>query len=467
MLHNIILNSDSYKMSHYKQYPEGTEYVSSYIESRGGKWDKTLFFGLQMFLKEYLSKPITLEMIEEAEVIVTAHGEPFNKEGWMHILRKHRGYLPVEIEAVPEGTIIANKNVLVQVINTDPKVPWLTSFIETALLRAIWYPTTVATNSYAAKKVINKYLELTADEPEVELPFKMHDFGARGVSSKESAGIGGVAHLVNFMGTDTVESLVYARRYYDEDMAGFSIPAAEHSTITAWGDSTKEIDAFRNMIKQFAKPGALVAVVSDSYDIFKACHDKWGEELLQEVKDSGATIVVRPDSGDPTTVPLECIELLMDKVGYTTNSKGYRVLPDYFRVIQGDGINVDTIEVILENMRIMGLSASNIAFGQGGGLLQEVNRDTLMFAMKASAICVNGVWRDVFKQPVTDKGKDSKKGRLALTNTCGVGNCGYNTIRKGNLYKEEYNVLKRVFRNGEILKTYTLAQIRENAQKEL
>lgn len=456
-MRNIILNTDSYKASHYLQYPPGTEEVWSYIESRGGKWDNHLFFGLQMFMKEYLSKPITLEMIDEAEEFWTAHGLPFNREGWMHILNKHNGYLPVEIEAVPEGTVLTNKNVLVQIHNTDPEVPWLTSYLETSLMRAIWYPTTVATNSWHVKQVIKKFLDETADDPDAEIAFKLHDFGSRGVSSMESAGIGGCAHLVNFMGTDTVTGALYARRYYGESMAGFSIPAAEHSTITAWGGPRREKAAFENMLDQFAAPGKLVAVVSDSYDIYKAVKDHWGDSLKQKVIDSGATIVVRPDSGDPTVVPVEVVEALMDSFGSTVNSKGYRLLPACVRVIQGDGVNIDSITKLLENMKKAGLSTSNIGFGMGGALLQELNRDTLEFAMKACAIKVGGVYRDVYKEPVGDPGKVSKRGRLALTIETAV----WNTVRKDDLRGP--NMLEVVYRDGKILKSDSFQTIRERS----
>ena len=211
MTNNIILNSDSYKYSQFNQYPENTTVIYSYIESRGGLYDATVFFGLQMFLKEYLCQPITQDNIDEAELVITAHGEPFYREGWEYILREHNGYLPVRIDAVPEGTVVPVKNVLATIYNTDPKCYWLTSFLETAILRSIWYPTTVATNSYENKKQILESLKKTGD-PE-SIGFKLHDFGARGVSSFESAGIGGAAHLVNFMGTDTVTALLYARKY--------------------------------------------------------------------------------------------------------------------------------------------------------------------------------------------------------------------------------------------------------------
>ena len=131
---NIILNTDSYKHSHWMQYPEGTTRVHSYIESRGGEYEKICFFGLQMFIKKYLLNPITLEQIDTAKEITEAHGEPFNYDGWKGILTKHQGKLPIVIKAVPEGSVIPVRNVLVTVENTDPDFPWLTSFIETAPL---------------------------------------------------------------------------------------------------------------------------------------------------------------------------------------------------------------------------------------------------------------------------------------------------------------------------------------------
>ena len=223
--HNILLNTDSYKVSMWKQYPVGTTGVYSYIESRGGRYDETVFFGLQAFIKEYLLDPITQADIDIANEIWTAHGEPFNKEGWQYILDTHGGYLPVVIKAVPEGTMVPVKNVLATIENTDPNCFWLTTWLETALLRAIWYPTTVATQSKSIKETILDYLERTGDPTTIN--FKLHDFGARGVSSMESAAIGGASHLVNFMGSDTISGILFAREYYNAGVAGFSIPAAE------------------------------------------------------------------------------------------------------------------------------------------------------------------------------------------------------------------------------------------------
>jgi nicotinamide phosphoribosyltransferase len=406
--HNLILKTDSYKLSMPVQYPEGTDIVYSYIEARGGQYPKTLYAGLQPFLREYLSQKITKEMVDEAEVIIKAHGEPFYREGWAYIVDELDGYLPLQIRAIDEGTVVETGTVLVTVENTDPKCFWLTTHIETMLLRAIWYVTTVATNSWTSKQLIKEYLEETGDPALIN--FKLHDFGARGVSSGESAMLGGMAHLMNFMGTDTIEGILGAMRYYDAPVCGFSIPAMEHSTVTSWGKD-HEADAFRNMLKRYAKPGALVACVSDSYDIMNATKNIWGKELKDEVIKSGAIVVVRPDSGKPSVVVTDVVRALDDAFGSVLNEKGYKVLNNV-RVIQGDGITTDTIRSILFSLKTAGYSADNVAFGQGGALLQQVNRDTSMFAMKCSAIHVNGEWRDVFKDPVGDSSKKSKKGRF-------------------------------------------------------
>ncbi|MGQ0799925.1 MAG: nicotinate phosphoribosyltransferase [Pseudomarimonas sp.] len=410
-LDNLILNTDSYKASHWLQYPPNTDATFFYIESRGGVYERTLFFGLQAIIKQSLLTPITHADVDEARDFFAAHGEPFNADGWRRIVDVHGGRLPVRIRAVPEGSVVPTHQALVTMESTDPDAYWLPSYLETLLLR-LWYPVTVATISWHAKRTIRKFLLKTSDDPEGQLPFKLHDFGARGVSSNESAGIGGAAHLVNFLGTDTVAGVLTARAYYGAHMAGFSIPAAEHSTITCWGRET-EVEAYRNMLRQFGKPGALLAVVSDSYDIYHAIDQHWGVTLRDEVIACGATVVIRPDSGEPVDVVHRCLERLEAHFGSTSNGKGFRVL-NHVRVIQGDGVNPNSIRQILERITAAGFSADNLAFGMGGALLQRLDRDTQRFALKCSAARINGEWRDVYKDPITDSGKTSKRGRLTL-----------------------------------------------------
>lgn len=467
ILDNLLLNTDSYKASHWLQYPPGTDATFFYVESRGGLHDRTVFFGLQAILKEYLARPVTHADIDEARDLFAAHGEPFNESGWRDIVDRLGGHLPIRIRAVPEGMVVPTHNALVTIESTDAQAYWVPSYLETMLLR-LWYPVTVATISWHAKQTIRQFLERTSDDAAGQLPFKLHDFGARGVSSAESAALGGCAHLVNFMGTDTVSGLLAAKAYYHAPMAGFSIPAAEHSTITSWGRE-REVDAYRNMLTQFAKPGGIVAVVSDSYDIYHAIREHWGKVLKDEVIRSGATLVVRPDSGDPVDVVHQCLVLLDEAFGHCVNSKGYKVL-NHVRVIQGDGINPDSIRAILERVTGAGYAADNVSFGMGGALLQQLNRDTQKFALKCSAARVDGRWIDVYKDPVTDKGKQSKRGRMTL-----LVHREYGNVRTQSLSPDAESLdgiekplgfddaMMTVWENGQLIRDWSFDEIRDRA----
>ena len=454
----LPLMTDSYKFSHFKQYPKNTTKVYSYIESRGGRFSETVFFGLQYYLKKYLSAPVTLEEVDKAEKITKLHGVPFNREGWDYILEKHNGYLPLRIKAVPEGVVVPTSNVLVTMENTDDKCYWLTNYMETLLMK-VWYPITVATVSFYSKRIIKNFMEETCDNLE-GLPFKLHDFGYRGVSSEESAQLGAGAHLLNFLGTDTPAGISFLMDYYNAEVCGFSIPASEHSTITAWGREN-EFHAFENMLDQY-KDSPIVACVSDSYNIYEAIK-MWGK-LKDKVRANGQTIVVRPDSGDPVTMSLECVQLLDKEFGSTTNSKGYKVLNDC-RVIYGDGIkSEDVIFELLKKLKDHRYSAENLAFGMGGGLLQKVDRDTQKFAMKCSAVVADGKCIEVYKEPITDPGKNSKKGFLDLQRDV-----------KGKFYTKESpydgdeigSCLRVVYENGELLNDDSLDDIKARLEEYL
>ena len=454
---SILVNTDSYKSSMAKQYPPKTTNIFSYIESRGGKYKETVFFGLQAFIKEYLLSPITHEQNEFAKTIWELHGEPYPYEEFRDLINERNGVLPIIIKALPEGLVVPVRTALITIELTVEDERWkhIVTWLETALLRAVWYPTTVATNSYNIKKLIAQYLEETGDIS--GLPFKLHDFGSRGASSKESAMLGAMGHLVNFMGTDTIGAVIGLMRYYKASVSAFSIPAAEHSTITSWGKEN-EVEAYRNMLKQFAKPGSILAIVSDSYDIFNAVKNLWGKELRQDVIDSGATIVIRPDSGDPVEVVSKVVKLLDEAFGSVINNKGYRVLNNV-RVIQGDGIDYDVIKAILEELKSNGYSADNIAFGMGGALLQAVTRDDQRFAMKCSAALINGVWVDVFKDPITDHGKKSKAGRLTTVIDGDV----LKTVREDEV-NGRVEVMRTVYKDGMLIIDEHIDQIRERAK---
>ncbi|WOO88620.1 nicotinate phosphoribosyltransferase [Mollicutes bacterium LVI A0078] len=469
-MENIILMSDSYKYSQWKQYPNGATKMFSYLEARGGETGKysqniTQFFGLSYYIKRYLNATITSDMVEEAEMIITSHGLPFNKQGWMRVVEVHDGKLPLKIRAVAEGSVVERRNVLMTIESTDPELFWLVGWAETLLMK-IWYPTTVATLGYNIKQLITSFMEKTADTND-KVPFMLHDFGYRGVASEEQAGIGGMSHLVNFMGTDTVAALMYARKYYGADMPGFSIPASEHSTITSWGaGSVNERNGFINMIDQFGKTSDIYACVSDSWDFYSAINT-W-IELKDQVINAGGQLVIRPDSGDALTNVMYALRNLSSEeaYGYTVNSKGYKVLNNV-AIIQGDGVSSDLIYDILSAMENEGFSAQNIAFGMGGALLQgnyesSINRDTHKFAIKCSAIEIDGKTQVVYKDPITDKGKSSKRGYLDLKRI----DDNYITVEYDHYPTAEEladSQLVTYFENGEIVKSYLFDEVKSNA----
>jgi nicotinamide phosphoribosyltransferase len=483
LLRNCWLRADSYKYSQFLQYPKGLQGYYGYTESRGSKislkelapfndlirdispalgLDEHLnvtrfpFFGPQMWLKQVLSKPITMEHVDVMRDIVTRHGEPFNYDGYKQVVERHGGLPPVRISALPEGMIT---NTLVpQVIleATDPAFAWGCSPIETQLLRAIWYPTTVSAISYTIKQIIKHYLSVTADDLS-GLLFKLHDFGMRGGSSEQTCEIGGLSHLPHFRGTDTIDAIIAGAEFYHSEMAGFSIPASEHSTMTALGPLGEWLQ-MQQMVHAYGPEFPFIACVSDSYNIFNAAENIWGGKLRQEVIDSGKTVVIRPDSGDPVEVNMALVEILDRKFGSTVNSKGFKVLK-HVRIIQGDGVCPESIAQILNRAMLLGYSADNWAFGMGGALLQKVDRDTLKYAHKASALDINGEWVEVFKKPITDLGKISKPGKVK-------------TFRRsdGLMFSavgQEKNadpLTVPVWENGNLLMDWTLEEVRANTE---
>ena len=459
MLDNPLLDTDSYKAGHYLQYPPATERISAYLESRGGAFAEVLFFGLQTLLQG-LAKPITLDQIDEAHCLFAEHGQPFNLDGWLDVLNRHGGRLPVEIQAVPEGFVVPSQNVLVQVVNTDPALPWLTQYIETALLRAVWFPSSVATLTWQIRRTLWQALETSCDDPAAVIDRQLHDFGARGMASQETAALAGCAHLVNFSATDNLAGVMHARRFYQAPMAGRSMPAAEHSTIVSWGRG-REKDAYERLIQCFGHKGGQFAALCDAYDTLNAVDSVWGEQLKRRLLDSGATLWLRPDSADPTEMLPTVIGRLYDRFGGRTNAKGYRVLNPAVRLIVGEGITPDTIAAVTNRLLAEKFSTENVAFGLGGAALQTLTRDTARFAMKTSAVQVNGLWSDAWKKPDAGPARAATRGRLALTRD----EAGrFRTVRMEECLPEN-NLLRPVFRDGRILMKWSLDEIREKARQ--
>jgi len=453
---NLLLDTDSYKLGHFLQYPKGTQQVFSYLEARKSynSMDKTLFFGLQYILKEYLTTPITMEEVSEAYDFACVHGLPFNFDGWRYIVEELGGKLPIEIKAVKEGTQVPVRNVLLTVTNTDDNCAWLVGYLETMLLR-VWYPTMVASRSRKLRDDIYEFCKITCDNPEEDIMFKVHDFGSRGCSCREQALVGGMAHLTSFYGSDTVVGIDAMNRYYNNgDMSAFSLPATEHSTIISWGKEN-ESKAYKNMLDTH-KDYPLIACVSDSYDIFNACENIWGDELKQHVEERNGKVVIRPDSGDPVDTPVKCVELLDKKFGSTINKQCFKVLNNV-KVIQGDNVSEEAIYEIFNQLIDLGYSVENINFGMGGGLLVKgMDRDAFGFSFKSSAVKINDEWKNICKTPIGSEFKKSKSGRLILVKN----NKYYETIKEEDNINNLPNELQTVYLNGELTQEISLNNIR-------
>ena len=448
---NICLLTDSYKLTHHYLYPKGTERIYSYLESRtGAEFNKTIFYGLQYILKKYLvGNAVSEEKVLEAEKLVDAHIAPgiFNTDDWMYIAQELDGKLPVEIKAVPEGSPVNVGNVLMTVENTDKRAYWLPNYLESLLLQ-VWYPSTIATLSAEVKKLCNFYLDVTGSSKD-NLNFMLHDFGYRGASSTESSRLAGSAHLLSFSGTDTVPSLAIPANYYNtKDIQGFSVQATEHSVMTAMGPEG-EMEQAMNVVKS-AHDGIL-SIVIDSYNYKKflenACIE--GHELNDEInhflnKTEGNKVVFRPDSGEPISTTIDCLEIIEKGFGTHETEKGYKVFNENIGLLWGDGLDYQKIRYILFGIKAQGWAAENLIFGMGGGLHTAVNRDTQRNAFKCSAQLRNGEWIDIFKKPL-DTSKKSKKGRFKLLVN---DDFEYRTVPIGC---EGEDQLRTVFKNGELL----------------
>jgi nicotinamide phosphoribosyltransferase len=368
----------------------------------------------------------------------------------------YNGRLPIEIRAVKEGSIIPNHNVLLTIKNLGgaPTV-WLTSYLETMLLR-IWYPITVATRIYNMKQKIKPYFQATSDTLD-GMAFALLDFSSRGVTSFETSQVGGSAYLANFLGSDNVPAVDFTNYYYRSKMSGFSVPATEHSIMCSFGEDGEEA-SFEYLLDNMAQEGGIISVVSDTWNIYRAC--EYWVKLADKVKAKNVTLVVRPDSGEIDEVLPKVLEILEEGFGYTLNSKGFRVLNNV-KVLWGDGINEETCVDPFRIAYQMHISSDSIITGSGGGLMQvDINRDTNKFAIKGSNIIkADGTSVPIAKSPITDQGKKSKAGKFKLVQK--MGGIITRELEYDDSEDDNDNLLDLVFRNGEILRTQTIDEIRE------
>lgn len=460
--YDLIMKSDSYKIGMKNQYPSGITEVYSFIESRGGKFDEVVLMGVKSFCDRYLNNPLTKEDIRELEKFFELRPEPFDAQAFRALLDVNCGFLPLEIKALPEGTVVPVSVPMVTVKNTIPEAYWLTTLIETKLLSYVWYQTTVATLAREIKKKLKAANDKSS--PDFQgIDFQLHNFGDRGAAPDDSAIYGGVAHLVSFMGTDSLAAVRHIQEVYREKgIFGYSVPASEHSIATAWGPDDGEVDYILHMIRTFKEKFDIISVVADSYDVFEFTKKvATNPEIRAELADLEARdkrFVFRPDSGTPKEVLKGMFDIIEVHFPVTINSAGYKVLPPYLGVLWGDGVNFESIQQILDDVMDLGWASQNVVLGMGGQLVQAgINRDTNKFAMKASNVVINGVEKGIAKDPITAAWKKSKKGKFSV-----IRDGGKLTWVEGE--NVEGDLLEVVYKDGDFFVDDNFADVKDRAK---
>lgn len=461
-----LVKCDSYKAGHAFMYPEARE-MTAYIEARRSFMrrddHRIVHFGTQYFVDKYLRDPITHADVDEAVAFYKTHNVgntpyPFPEDLFRKIVDECDGYFPVRLQSLPEGTVVLARTPQVQ-ITAKGEYARLVTFLETALLSCVWYMSTVATHSRFAKQSISNAFAKSVDEDSNwKLGSRLHDFGYRGCTSEEQAMIGGLAHLLSFDGTDTM-CAAWASRQLNPGVDNFdsSIPATEHSVMTAW---TSELDAVMNMVDLYGH--GVFATVADSYD-YEYFLNEIVPVVAPIVKEKGGFHVVRPDSGDPVTCVIDGLLALDKAYGSVVNSKGYKVINNA-GIIQGDGIDLAILEDILDAVLRAGYSAENVAFGMGAGLLQKLNRDTCSYAMKLNQrIDENDNVHYVMKCPKTDMSKASYPGELSVYHNGAtyVVDSAWNDTERFPVRNE----LKVIYDCGEFAKADTFNTIRNRVNE--
>ncbi|MET0634496.1 MAG: nicotinate phosphoribosyltransferase [Chitinophagaceae bacterium] len=486
-----ILLKDGYKVGHKFQYPEGTTLVYSNLtprKSRDADINEIVFFGLQYFIREYLIHQFDTGFFkrDKEEVLKTYARRLDNYLGkdsitYNHIADLHDlGYLPLEIKALPEGSLVPMKVPIFTIKNTRPEFFWLTNMLETLLSTIVWKPCTSATTAFQYLKTFTKYAKDTVGADSDFISWQGHDFSFRGMSGIEDAVMSGAAHLLSFTGTDTIPAIDFLEQYYnancENELIGGSVPATEHS-VMCMGTKGDEISTFDRLITH-VYPSGIVSIVSDTWDFWQVI-TVFLPELKAKIMARNGKVVIRPDSGDPVKIIIGdkdatpgcpeykgAIECMWETFGGTITEKGYKLLDSHIGLIYGDSITTERQLEILEGLKLKGFASYNVVLGIGSYTYEYVTRDTFGFAMKATYGEVNGVGRDIFKDPKTDDG--TKKSARGLMQVYRDPQTGKFKLKDGCSWEEEAaGELKSVFRDGKLIKDWTLAEIRARLKSHL
>jgi nicotinamide phosphoribosyltransferase len=447
--------------------------------------DKVVMFGVQAFVKKYLIEYFNENFFDkEKEEVVNEYKRIISRTmgdlaaDTKHIQALHDlGYLPIQIKAVQEGTRVNIKTPMLEITNTHKDFAWLVNYLETFMSCNIWQPMTSATIAYRYREILQKYFDITVENNDVRNA--CGDFSMRGFSSLESAEASGAAHLLSFFGTATIPSIIYLEKYYncniEKDKIGFGTPSTEHSVMCSYG--TDEFKAYKTLINEEFPSGTL-SIVSDTYDYWNVITNML-PRLKEDIMKRDGKIVIRGDSGDP--VKIICgdklaskdspeykgtVELLWDIFGGEINSKGYKVLNKKIGTIYGDSITVERCEQICKELAEKGFAVSNCVFGIGSYTYQYNTRDTFGFALKATHAVINGEEKFIFKDPKTDTGNFKKSQR----GMCYVYKNGEDILYKDGLTIKEQeeqkdNLLEVIFKDGKLIREYSLSEIRSRLYK--
>lgn len=529
-----ILLTDGYKLDHRRQYPDGTQFVYSNWTPRTCKFypeakEGAVVFGIQRLIQKFFIQEFNENFFKlPKEVAVNGFKRRVdsflgpNQVGKDHIAALHDlGYLPIEVRALPEGTVCPIGVPAMTVINTLPEFFWITNYLETLLSTELWMPMTSATTARLFKKRLMKHMKkVGVNMSNTDLGFLCHDFSMRGMPGVDAAVMSALGHLTAFNGSETIPAIEAAERLYDanaeKELIAATVPATEHSVMCA-GEKEKELETFERLITK-VYPSGFVSIVSDTWDFWKVITE-FMPALHDTIMSRNGRVVIRPDSGDPVDIicglPKDKVvyendkiyyfpdlnipeaehqiskwfrnpslysnelakyevseaqvkgayECLMDTFGYTTNEAGYKILDTHIGMIYGDSITLERQNEIYNRLEAKHIAGTNLVLGIGSYTYQLKSRDSLGFAMKATWCQVNDEPREIFKCPKTDGGmKKSLKGLIQVTKENGK----YVAHDQATTEKAFYHTeLAPVFRNGEFLKRFTLAEIRENVNKSI
>lgn len=479
---NPLLLTDGYKVDHRRQYPTGTSLVYSNWTPRKSRLDgvdEVVFFGLQYFIKKYILEDFETYFFKQPkEKVVAEYSRRINtylgpnQVGTKHIEDLHDlGYIPMVFKALPEGMSVPIRVPMFTMYNTLPDFFWLTNYFETLISAVVWMPCTSATIAKQYRKLLDKYAAETSSMTDF-VNWQAHDFSMRGMAGIEAAVISASGHLLSFTGTDTIPAIDLLEKYYQAnseiELIGGSVAATEHS-VMCMGTNMGELETFKRLICEIY-PQGIVSIVSDTWDLWKVLTE-YLPVLKNEIISRDGKVVIRPDSGDPVDIicgnPIGkneaerkgVIELLWDVFGGTTNEKGYKELIPQVGAIYGDSITVERATNICERLKLKGFASTNIVLGIGSYTYQYNTRDTFGFAMKATYGEVNGEGREIFKDPITDDGtKKSAKGLMKIEKE----NSEYILKDQVSWDEEKQGELIEIFRDGQLVKEYSLVEIREN-----